>query len=136
MITSPGTIKGQVGPQNPNGGDAFKNLDMKAFLSMMVAELQNQDPLNPMDNSELLQQVSQIREIESNLRLVSTLESLAKAQNVISGAALIGKRIIGLDANGKTVSGAVEKVSIEGQRLFVHVGENKIAINNVTEVSQ
>lgn len=135
MITSPGIIKGQVGPQNPNGGDAFKNLDMNAFLSMMVAELQNQDPLNPMDNAQLLQQVSQIREIESNLRLVSTLESLMKAQNVVSGAALIGKRVSGLDDNGKTVSGMVERVSIEGQRLFLHMAENRIPINNVTEVS-
>lgn len=136
MITTPTTIKGQVGPQNPNGKDAFKNLDSSAFLAMMIAELQNQDPMNPMDNAELLQQVSQIREIESNMRLVSTLESLAKAQNITGGAVLIGKQIKGLDAQGNSISGKVDKVTMEGQDLFLYVGDSKVPMKNVTEVSQ
>jgi len=136
MITTPTTIKGQVGPQNPNGTDAFKNLDLNAFLAMMIAELQNQDPMNPMDNAQLLQQVSQIREIESNMRLVSTLESLAKAQNITGGAILIGKQIKGLDAQGNSVSGKVDRVAMEGQDLFLYVGDSKVPIKNVTEVSQ
>jgi len=136
MITTPTTIKGQVGPQNPNGKDAFKNLDLSAFLAMMIAELQNQDPMNPMDNAQLLQQVSQIREIESNMRLVNTLESLAKAQNITGGALLIGKQIKGLDAQGNSVSGKVDKVAMEGQDLFLYIGDSKIPIKNVTEVSQ
>lgn len=135
MISASVPIKGQIGPQNPNGKDAFRNLDLNAFLSMMIAELQNQDPLNPMDNAQLLQQVSQIREIESNLRLVTTLESLVRAQNIVSGAVLVGRRVTGLDATGKTIQGLVDKVTMEEQKLFAHIGDDKIPLTNITQVT-
>lgn len=137
MLTTSATssyIKGQVGAQNPNGYDAFQELDLSAFLSMMIAELQNQDPMNPMDNAQLLQQVSQIREIESNMRLTTTLESLGRAQNLASGAALIGREITGLDADGKEISGVVQKVSADEKGCYLHLEEGTVAMNNIKEV--
>ncbi len=134
MQTSAVNIRGQVGAQNPNGNDAFRNLDLNSFLSMMIAELQNQDPLNPMDNAQLLQQVSQIREIESNLRLVSTLENLGRSQNLTLAAGLINKSIRGLTESGDAVEGKVDRVSVDKTDVYLHVGDVKVPAKNVSEV--
>lgn len=134
MQTSAVNIKGQVGAQNPNGNDAFRNLDLNSFLSMMIAELQNQDPLNPMDNAQLLQQVSQIREIESNLRLVSTLENMGRSQNLTAAAGLINKTIRGLTESGDVVEGRVDRVSMDKNDVYLHVGDQKVPSKNVSEV--
>ncbi len=134
MIVNSVTTTGQTANQNPTGHDAFRDLDLNAFLSMMIAELQNQDPLNPMDNAQLLQQVSQIREIESNLRLVSTLESLVRAESFATGTNLIGRMVKGLDAEGKEVMGVVEKVSADDKGFYVHFDNTTIAMKNIREV--
>ena len=46
----------------PPSGKAtdLKTVDTNQFLTLMITELQNQDPLNPMDNTQMLQQISQI----------------------------------------------------------------------------
>ncbi|HOA50899.1 MAG: flagellar hook capping FlgD N-terminal domain-containing protein [Thermogutta sp.] len=134
MIVNSAAATRQATNQNPTGHDAFRDLDLNSFLSMMIAELQNQDPLNPMDNAQLLQQVSQIREIESNLRLVSTLESLVRAESLASGTNLIGRTVKGLDTNGKEVVGVVEKVSADEKGFYVHFDNTTVSMRNIKEV--
>ena len=65
-ISSASNVTGQSGQQATSGTDAFQEVDLDVFIKLLIAELQNQDPMNPLDNHEILQQVSQIREIESN----------------------------------------------------------------------
>ena len=48
--------------QAGGSSDAYSDIDIDEFLALMIAELQNQDPLDPMDNSEMVQQIGQIRE--------------------------------------------------------------------------
>lgn len=134
IVNSTSSKSSQVANQNPTNHDAFRDLDLNSFLSMMIAELQNQDPLNPMDNAQLLQQVSQIREIESNLRLVSTLESLVRSQSLASGTSLIGRTVKGLDSDGKEVMGVVERVSADEKGLCVHFDNTTISMKNIREV--
>lgn len=134
IVNSPNNASWQTTNQNPTNRDAFRDLDLNSFLSMMIAELQNQDPLNPMDNAQLLQQVSQIREIESNVRLVSTLESLVRAQYLAGGTNLIGRQVRGLDANGVEVNGVVERVSADNKGLYVHFDDKTISMKNIREV--
>jgi len=134
IVSSASSKSSQAANQNPTNHDAFRDLDLNSFLSMMIAELQNQDPLNPMDNAQLLQQVSQIREIESNLRLVNTLESLVRSQNLASGTNLIGRMVKGLDSNGKEVMGVVERVSADDKGFYVHFDNTTVSMNNIREV--
>lgn len=98
------------------GGNSLQNLDLDVFLEIMLEELQNQDPLDPMDNGELLDQLSQIREISSNDKLTDTLDSVLLGQNVATATGLIGTEVDGLTDDGQRVSGAVQRVKInDGQ---------------------
>ena len=47
----------------------WKDTNLDDFLKLMIAELQNQDPLDPMENSEMLQQLSQMRSIGATDKL-------------------------------------------------------------------
>ena len=134
MQTGSVGTQGQSGAQTAPATDAFKNVDLDDFLKLMITELQNQDPLNPMDNQQLLQQLSQIREIESNLQLTDTLKSLLMGQNLASAGALIGRTIVGLDDDGKTVTGIVERVSLADGKVKLHVGDSQIDLANVSQV--
>ena len=91
MATSPVGSTAQTNTQSSGSGkDAIDSLDTSAFIKMLVAELQNQDPMNPMSNSEMLQQVSQIRSIQSNDNLSTTLQSVLLGQNLATAGYMMG----------------------------------------------
>src|SRR5436190_464107 len=54
----------------------FGNLKLDDFMKMLLAELQNQDPLSPMDASQMLTQIGQITQVGSTQQLTSTLDSV------------------------------------------------------------
>jgi flagellar basal-body rod modification protein FlgD len=114
--------------------DAFDKVDLNDFLKLMVTELQNQDPLNPMDNSQILQQVSQIKAIESNQRLSDTLVSLQLQQGLVTGGSLLQKTVTGLTDDGDTITGLVDSISIDNQGVKVNVGEQTISLKNIAEI--
>jgi flagellar basal-body rod modification protein FlgD len=127
-------IIGQQGQQTTTGADAFKSVDLSAFLKMLVTELQNQDPLNPINNSEILQQVSQIKAIESNQRLTDTLEAVRLQQNVATANSLMDRVVVALTERNEKVVGKVEGVSIEDGVTKLHIGNSTVDLKNVSEI--
>jgi flagellar basal-body rod modification protein FlgD len=126
-------IQGQKGPQAQNS-DAFKDLNLDTFIQLLVSELQNQDPMNPMDNAQILNQVSQIRAIESNTRLTDTLDSVLRGQNVSTASSLLGKKISGLTDQGDKVQGIVDRVTVADGATTLHVGGNQVSLKNIGEI--
>jgi flagellar basal-body rod modification protein FlgD len=114
--------------------DAFQALDLEEFLKLLVTELQNQDPLEPMKNSEILQQLSQIKAIESNERLSDTLTSLQLQQSLSTGSNLLQKNVTGLSDDGEMITGQVDSISIEDDSIKVHIGDQSISIKNITDI--
>ncbi len=94
------------------GKDAFNEIDLDVFLKLMITELQNQDPLNPMENDQLLSQISQIREVGATDKLTATLDAVLLGQNVSSATGLIGADVTALTDDGQKVTGNVRRVTI------------------------
>jgi flagellar basal-body rod modification protein FlgD len=124
------TSKTTTDPAN----DAFNGLDTNSFLKLMIAQLQNQDPLNPADNNQLLQQVNEIRNIGATDKLTSTLDSVLLGQNVTSATALIGKQIDALSDDNKKISGVVDRVTITDGTPKLHVGDSVVSLNNISDI--
>ena len=71
---------------NPaDGTNDLRNVDLDQFLQLLITEIQNQDPLDPMENSEILEQISQIREISATNNLSDTLASVLLGPEHVHG---------------------------------------------------
>ena len=129
--------------QNAEGAaKALGEVDLDAFIQLMLVQLQNQDPLEPMDNSEMLQQITQIREIGASDKLSQTLQAVLTGQNLTTASSLIGQQINALADSGQTIEGEVDRVSIEvnendnsKREIRVHIGEQSVRLNNVREIT-
>ncbi len=126
---------------NNSNSQALRDVDIDQFLQLMITELQNQDPLNPLDNSELLAQISQIREISSTDQLSETLSAVTTGQNLSTASSLIGKRVQALTDDAQEINGVVDRVTVggstddNGQReLRIHVGQHQVKLDNVREI--
>lgn len=98
--------------------DGGARLDTNAFLRLLVAELQNQDPTKPMDSTQLVAQLSSFAQVEqattTNVKLAAILDALSVGQ----AAGLIGRTIVSADGGG---SGIVDAVRITAEGPVAHL---------------
>ena len=83
------------------------------FLKLLTTQLQNQDPLNPMDNAQLTSQIAQINTVSGITTLNSTVTSLSgqfMQMQALQSESLVGKDVVvpgnKLDIDGTTAQGA------------------------------
>jgi len=119
----------------------LEDLDIDEFLKLMITELTNQDPLNPMDNAQLVEQIGQIRNISATTKLSDTLDSVLTGQSLTTASSLIGKSVAALNDQNENVAGVVDRVSVEvdendnSKRTFrVHIGDDRVDLKNVREI--
>ena len=96
------------------------------FLKLLVTQMQNQDPLNPMDNAQITSQMAQISTVDGIAKLNSTVNGLNRQfvqLQALQGASLVG-RVVTVPGDEITVyegtavgsfdlSGAADRVDVE-----------------------
>jgi flagellar basal-body rod modification protein FlgD len=115
-----------------------KNMELKAedFIKMMITQLQNQDPMEPAKNEELLAQMSQIGQLQSATLLQESLKGMVMQNQIGSAGNLIGKTIQGLDDKNETVKGIVNSVRVENDKIFLELDNGKrLAMDRVTTIA-
>jgi flagellar basal-body rod modification protein FlgD len=107
-------------------------LDADSFLTLLVAQLQNQDPLSPMDQQEFLGELSQFNILQQNIELNEAFLHFMQFQELTQATSLIGKEVIALakDSEG-------EVFSTEGQvvEIYFTTAGAILRLDNDAEVS-
>ena len=78
-------------------GAASANSGQDRFLSLLVAQMKNQDPLNPLDNAQVTSQLAQISTVNGIEKLNKTLESMMTSNESLSAlqsASLVGHNVL------------------------------------------
>ena len=97
------------------GTSAKNNMDPAAsqdrFLKLLVAQLNNQDPLNPMDNAQMTTQMAQINTVSGIQELNATLKGMAAqfgSMQTLQGTSLIGREAL-VESNKLGFDGTIGK---------------------------
>lgn len=96
-------------------------LDMNDFLNLMVAQVTNQDSMNPMENTEFVSQMAQF----SALQAMTDLSEISMQGQATS---LIGKNVVMASYNSK---GELEVQEGVVQKVTIHSGETKLFVNDI-----
>jgi len=96
------------------------------FLKLLVTQMQNQDPLNPMDNAQITSQMAQISTVDGITALNTTVQGLNTQfvqMQALQGAALVGHDVTvkgnglaissGTGVGGFELAGAADRVKVE-----------------------
>ena len=92
--------------------DKTKSLGKQDFLKLLMAQLQNQDPMKPMDDTQMIAQMAQFSALEASQQLNATMQTSNNMQTVLQAGALIGKYIQANQADGTSTTGAVTSVGL------------------------
>ncbi len=140
-ISGLGTTAGAAGAGNAadtSKKTGRKNFELQTedFIKMMVTQLQNQDPMEPAKNQELLAQMSQIGQLQSATTLQESLKGMVTQNQIGSAAALIGKNVEGLDGNDDPVTGLVTSVRVESDGVSLELDNGKrLPLTRVTSIA-
>ncbi len=121
------------GSAAPRAG--FSGLSSDDFMKIVLEELGQQDPLQPSDTGALIEQLANIRAIQSDVDLEQSLNALVERNELASATGLIGRIVLGTSESGRETVDVVVSVlnTREGPVLNLANGQ-RMAINRVEEV--
>ena len=115
----------QMKPKDAANGTLGKD----DFLKLFVAQLQHQDPMNPMQDSDFMGQMASF----STLEQVANLASENAKSNAIG---LLGRTVTYKDKDGAVHTGAVEKVStVDGKPSLTVGGTDGVDPTTITQIA-
>lgn len=110
-------------------------MDSEVFMSLLVAQLRNQDPSSPMDTNQMISQTTQLAMMEKMNELAVTGQEDFSLQMRIAAAAFVGKEVSYTDASGASVTGVASAVSFAGPVPVVTVGGNQLPLDLISGIS-
>lgn len=87
-------------------------VDYQSFLKLLVAQMKNQDPTNPMDSTQYMAQLASFSQVEQSVQMNQKLDQMLQSSTLAQADAIIGRTITSADGG---TSGKVAEV-----RLFAN----------------
>ena len=88
------------------------SLDYDAFLKLLIAQMQRQDPTNPTDPTQYMSQLASFSTVEQVIKTNSKLDSLLSASALSQIDGLIGRTAMAITDAGETISGKIAALTI------------------------
>ena len=143
------TVPSSTSPSLPSGiatlaSEKQKQADNKStlgqadFLKLMTAQLQNQDPLKPMEDAQFMGTMAQFASLEQTRELTKTLGDFTKSQILNSAQIYLGRQVTldVLDKSGNVVAGTVSAVKVGGGVPQITMGGKDYATASVMEIKE
>ena len=110
-------------------------MQMEDFLQLLTSQISNQDPLEPMKDTEFISQMANIASLEQMQQFTKGFETFADSQKDMVAQAYLG-RIVSISEEGREVSGLVDSVEkSEDGVISVLVSGKNYDPQSITRVS-
>ena len=137
MAIDPITTTTTTATDAANKAKADKNvLGKDDFLKLMVAQMKNQDPMNPSDDKDNIAQMAQFSSLEQITNLATAVHDLSNRMSLTQNVGLLGHDVTYTKADGTSASGAVDglQLTADGGATLSVGGQAGIDPTTVTTV--
>jgi flagellar basal-body rod modification protein FlgD len=118
-------------PSAATGGGMGKD----TFLKLLMAQMSNQNPMEPTDDKEMLAQLAQFSTLEQMTSMASSQQSSAAATQMSQAVNLLGRTVTYLDRDGLNQTGSVDQVSmVNGAPSLTIAGKDGVTTSQITQV--
>lgn len=134
--TSVGMVSDSTASAGTSTEKAAENsiLGKDSFLKILVAQMSNQDPLEPLDSAEFIAQMAQFAEVEQTTNLNDKLENLGEYLR-FSAASLVGSNVTFTDSDGEEKDDTVQSVIFEDESIMIQVTSGEeVSIDRISHV--
>ena len=136
MTVFPTSSTGETSGAAPlQSSNPFGFVEGAHFMQLLLAQLRHQNPLEPMQDKDMMGQLAQINSLQELQKINAALESIAAAGQLTDAAGLIGKTVQFLDEKGQAQSGQVTGVSLIAGQVILTLDEWQVPLPAVLSVS-
>lgn len=107
--------------------NSSSQLNLQDFMRILTSQLNNQDPMKPLDNTEFMAQLAQFTSLEQTRQLNDKLDALLTVQSASQSTGLIGRTVDARLESG-TISGKVSLLDLTGAEPQLSVTLNNGAV--------
>jgi len=112
-----------------------KEMGKEDFLKLLVAQMKNQDPLNPSSNEDMVMQLAQFSSIEQTEMMNNNLETFIENNTLGTAGSMIGQEIEAANPDsGVITKGVVSQVNINGKGTKLVVGNTQVDLENLISI--
>jgi flagellar basal-body rod modification protein FlgD len=104
------------------------------FMELLVTQLRNQDPLEPVNQQDFLGQLAQFSSLEGIERLNLNFAESLKFQQLSQGGALVGSRVEYTNSQGELRTGRVDSARVLNGELRFQIGDDTVGLGDLTGV--
>ena len=123
-----------AGTQDVSGTNAQMGKDQ--FLKLFVAQLQHQDPMNPMEDGDFMGQMASFSTLEQVTNMAAANQAIATNLQLSQSVGLIGRTVTWMDESDATHTGVVEKVTqIDGTSVLTVSGTEGVDPATITQIA-
>jgi flagellar basal-body rod modification protein FlgD len=109
-------------------------LSSKAFLQLLVAQLQYQDPSKPVDTSSFMNETATLTQVQTMEQSAQASTDLLAAQRAQTASTLVGKTVSYTAADGSTQTGVVSAATISTANPTLKIGNAQVDLSQVQQV--
>lgn len=117
-----------------NSGAIKSDQTGTAFMSLLLAQMKNQNPMEPMDDSAMISQMAQLNSLDELKKISESLSNMSSTNQFLSAATLIDKNISYLNADNEEVDGKVSGISMDGSDIYLKVGSESVLLSKLRSV--
>lgn len=108
-------------------------VDYQSFLKLLVAQMKNQDPTNPMDSTQYMAQLASFSQVEQSVQMNQKLDQMLQSSTLEQAASIIGRTIT--SADGETTGKVAEVRLISNGIVAVLEGGKEITMGPGVKIS-
>ena len=108
-VTAPSGVDNKAPATAPTDSASKTQVDYQAFLKLLVAQMKNQDPTNPMDSTQYMAQLASFSQVEQSVQMNTKLDLMLQSSALAQADSLIGRTITSPDG---ATTGKVKEVRL------------------------
>jgi flagellar basal-body rod modification protein FlgD len=114
---------------------ALQGIDKEMFLKLLVAQMQYQNPMNPVDSTEFLNQAAQYASVEQLENMASQQAEMRSLQMITVATGMVGNEVTAIDpATQAPITGVVTSVQFDGSEPWLVIGNTLVPVTAVIEM--
>ena len=136
MVNPVSSGAGATQPQSSGAGSGLTSLSASDFLKLLVTQLTNQDPTNPLNPTQMISQTSTLTMVEDITQMNQALSAMESGQQLSQAVSMLSKQVsYQLPGASSTQSGTVSSVQMVSGTPMLMVNGSQVPLSAITSVS-
>jgi flagellar basal-body rod modification protein FlgD len=111
-----------------------RTLNQDDFLKLVVAQLTNQDPTKPQEDTEFIAQMTQFTALEQAKSMTSDISQIRAQQKLLQGMSLLDREVVVQSGDSAPITGVVKGLVMDGENPKLLIGDTPYDLNEIVNI--